>query len=104
MRTFVIGLVVGTAALSAVLYAAALALGVVADSNGFASFEWSLGPVTLFAFERAGRSTAMTVGAGLALIALAGGVLNGAAATWLHRRRNGKTGFVATSTGRAGAA
>ncbi len=86
MRAALTAFFVGCAATAAVLAVAMLALGIVADASGWKSFDLSVGPLVVGAFERSGRSTATTFGPGLPALALLGGAVNAAAAAWLARR------------------
>lgn len=86
MRALVTPFLLGCAAIGALLAVGALALGIVADANGWDSFRISVGPLNVLAFERSGDDTATAFGPGLAAIALAGGLLNAVAAAFLRRR------------------
>ena len=86
MRTYVIALALGSIAVMLVLVVTGLALGVAADSGGWGSFRIGLGPVLLLEFERRATSADTTLGNGLLLAALAGGLLNAAGAAALRRR------------------
>jgi len=82
----VIALALGAVAVMLVLVVAGLALGVAADNGGWGSFRIGLGPVLLLEFERHATSAETTLGNGLLLAALAGGLLNAAGAAALRRR------------------
>ena len=86
MRAVLIAFVLGTAAVWIVLLVAGFALGIAAQSGGWASFRVGLGPATLLEFTREPAGTSTTFGPRLALAALLGGALNAAAAAWLRRR------------------
>jgi hypothetical protein len=87
VRPVVIAFLLGAAGLGIAAGAALIALGVVADGAGWSSFRVGIGPVPVLTFERRGGTTESTLGSGLGLIALAGGLLNAAAACFLLRRR-----------------
>ncbi|MHB8641981.1 MAG: hypothetical protein ACYDA3_03720 [Gaiellaceae bacterium] len=87
MRPVVIAFVLGTAAVGIVASVAGFAIGVAAQSGGWASFRAALGPVVFLSFERAPQATTTTFGSGLPLLALAGGALNAFGAGALSRRR-----------------
>lgn len=82
VKTFVVAFVVFTVVGSATV----LALGIVADLNGWSSFDVSLGPVTAFAFDRDGSSTSTTFGSGIALGAVVLAAVNAAVAGALGGR------------------
>ena len=83
----------GAAAVAAVVAAAALALGIVVDANGWDDVRLSLGPVALVMFERAAAGTSTTFGLGLPLVAVLGGLANaGAAAVLRCRMRSSRRG------------
>ena len=86
MRTFVIALLLGGLAVAIALSVAGLVLGVVAQKGGWSSFRIAVGPVVLFAFERTRNVTSTTLGAGVPLAALGGGLVNALGAGFLRRR------------------
>ena len=81
-----IPLTIGFAVIALLEVIALLTLNVAAERQGWQGFEVRLGPVLFFAYERAERATAVTLGSGLLLVALAGGGLNAAGAALLNRR------------------
>ena len=87
MRPVVIAFVLGAAAVGILASIAGFAIGVAAQSGDWASFHVALGPVVFLAFERTQQATTTTFGAGLPLLALAGGALNALGAGALSRRR-----------------
>jgi hypothetical protein len=87
MRPVVIAFVLGAAAVGIVASVAGFAVGVAAQSGGWASFRTALGPIVFLAFERTPQATTTTFGAGLPLLALAGGALNALGAGVVTRRR-----------------
>lgn len=86
MRAAVIAFALGACAFGIALFAAGLALGVVAQSGGWPSFRIGFGPLTLFEFTRAGGTTSTTFGSGMTVAAILGGALNAGAAACLSRR------------------
>jgi hypothetical protein len=86
VRAVVIAFVLGTVAVWVALLVAGFALGIAAQSGGWASFRVGFGLATLLEFTREPAGTSTTFGPGLALAALLGGALNAAAAAWLRRR------------------
>ena len=86
MRHYVTATAVGAVAAVTVLYAAAMALGIMAQTSDWGSFSVTLGGLRLFVYERAGDQTATTFGNGLLLVALGLGVLNGVGAVIIRRR------------------
>lgn len=86
MRPLVKPFLLGFVAFALVVSSAAVALGIVAEENGWESTRIALGPLELVAFERARGATSMSFGPGLAVLALVGGVLNALAAALVRRR------------------
>lgn len=86
MRALVIPFLLGAVAAGFAAGAAAVAVVIVADAGGWASFRAALGPLLLVEFERSGTATAATFGPGIAIAAVAGGLLNAAGAALLRRR------------------
>jgi hypothetical protein len=86
VRPVLTAFLLGAVAVGLVTGAAAAALVIVADEAGWNTFRAAIGPLELLAFERSGAVTTSTLGPGLALPALAGGVLNAALARFLVRR------------------
>jgi len=86
MRAAVIAFALGACAFGIALFAAGLALGVVAQSGGWPSFRIGFGSLTLFEFTRAGGTTSTTFGSGMTVAAILGGALNAGAAACLSRR------------------
>lgn len=89
MRTSLTPFLLGCAAIALFLAVAVVALGVLAAAGGWDSFRVGVGSLALMEFERTGGETSTTFGAGLPLLAAAGGVANVLAAA-LVRRRGGK--------------
>lgn len=79
--------VLGGAATAAVAYVFVAAAGLVAATAGV-ELRLALGPVVLVAVEVDGSTTATTIGAGLAAVAMVGAVTNVIAAAILRRRRD----------------
>ena len=89
LKAFLLGaFAVGVAA-----YALVAALAVTAQAGG-RTLDISLGPLVLVAVTRRGPETAMTFGAGLLALALAGGLANIAAARAMSRRSDGRSDRV----------
>jgi hypothetical protein len=86
VRAAVIAFALGAGALGIALFAAGLALGVVAQSSGWPSFRIGFGSLTAFEFTRGGGTTSTTFGSGIAVAAILAGALNAAAAACLSRR------------------
>ena len=80
-----IAFAIGTAALAAVVAVAGLVAGVAADAAGSSSFRVAIGPFVVVEFDRVGGGSETTLGAGVAVVALAGGLANAAAASLLLR-------------------
>ena len=87
MRRVVIAFAIGTAALAALVAVAGLVAGVTADAASWGSFRVAIGPFVVVEFDRIGRGSETTLGAGVAVVALAGGLANAAAAALLLRER-----------------
>ncbi len=84
-RTYLISFLVGTAAVFVVLVVSFFALGLAADTDGWKSFEIAIGSLRLFAFERQGKTTEMSMGNGLLIVSIVAGLVNAAAAHLLRR-------------------
>jgi recombinational DNA repair protein (RecF pathway) len=87
VRRLVIAFAIGAAAFALLVAVAGLVAGVAADAAGWSSFRVALGPFVVVDFERVGRGSETTLGAGVAVVALAGGIANAAAAALLLRDR-----------------
>jgi hypothetical protein len=83
----------GTLAFGVVAYAVAAALAVSAQAAGRA-LDLGLGPLEVVAVTVQGTTTTTTFGPGLAAFAVAGGVLNLAAAEVVRRRAERKVDHV----------
>lgn len=79
----------GALAVGVLAYGVVTVFSVVAMRSG-GGFDVRLGPIVIAAVERSGESTTTVYGPGLLLMALAGGLLNGAAARILVRRRRAR--------------
>ena len=86
MRRLVTAFAHGFAAFAVFALASLTTLALVAGANDWSSFELALGPAMLLEFDRTPAATTTTYGPGVALVALAGGVLNAAGAAILARR------------------
>jgi hypothetical protein len=86
VRRLVISFALGATAAAVVEVLVLVALAIVADANGWASFSVGGGPLLLLEFERTARTTTTTFGGGIGLVALAGGALNAGGAAVLVRR------------------
>jgi hypothetical protein len=86
VRIVLTAFVLGAAAVFAALLVGGVALGIAAQSRHWQTIHVGIGPVEVFHFVRAGRTTTTTFGNGLGLAALAGGALNAAGAAYLRAR------------------
>lgn len=84
LRAFVIG----TVAVGLVAYVLAAGAAVAAASAGL-TFRAAAGPLLLVAVEHDGADSVSTLGAGLTLVALTGGLANAVAALLLGRAGRG---------------
>lgn len=75
----------GALAVGVLGYAAAAALAVAAQAGG-RSIDIALGPLPIVAVLAHRSETSITFGAGIAALAVLGGLVNLAAAAWLKRR------------------
>jgi hypothetical protein len=75
----------GSFATGLLVYVVAAAVAVSAQAAG-QTLDVSLGPVTVVSVAHDGTAVVTTFGAGIALLALAGGVLNACAAAAVRRR------------------
>ena len=79
-------LVVGMLAAGVLAYAGAAALAVAVQAGTSGGLHIAIGGLVLVAVERSDDATATTFGAGLLVLAVAGGILNALAAALLSRR------------------
>jgi hypothetical protein len=79
-------LVVGMLATGVLAYAGAAALAVAVQAGTSGGLHIAIGGIVLVAVERSDDATATTFGAGLLVLAVAGGILNALAAALLSRR------------------
>ncbi len=86
MRTFVLGLALGFAAVLLVLVPSGFALTIAADANGWGSFAVGLGPLHMLEYTRTGATTSTLFGPGLLVAAVVVGLLNGVAARYIEVR------------------
>ena len=86
MRRLLIPFAIGFAVVALVELVALFSVNLLADGNGWSSFELRLGPILLFVYERTARVSTLTFGSGVLLVALAGGALNAGGAAVLQRR------------------
>ncbi len=86
MRRLLIPFAIGFAVVSLLELIGLFTLNVVAEHEAWESVDLRIGPMLLFAYERAPRVSVLTFGNGLLLIALVGGSLNAAGAALLQRR------------------
>lgn len=86
LRIYVISFLIGVAAIAALLVVSFTALGLAAGADGWKSFEIGIGPFCVFAFDRTGDATEMSLGNGILAIAFAAGLANAVAAALLRRR------------------
>lgn len=82
LRAFLLGAL----AVGLLGYGAAAGVAVAAQAGAVRAMRVAIGPLVLVAVERAGATRATTFGAGILVLALAGGVVNAAAAALLDRR------------------
>lgn len=80
---------IGTVAVGLAAYVLAAGAAVASASAGLA-FRAAVGPVLLVAVEHEGATSVSTLGAGLTLVALAGGLVNAVAALLLGRATRGE--------------
>jgi hypothetical protein len=83
VRRLLIAFALGVTAAIVVEILAFVAVAIAADANGWSSFSVGGGPLLLLEFERAGRSTSTSFGAGMAVLALVAGALNAGGAALL---------------------
>ena len=82
----------GAVATGIVAYAIAAALAVAAQAGGD-PLDLSIGPVVIVSVVVEGKTAVTTFGAGLALIAIGGGLLNVLAARLIARRSGNEASF-----------
>ena len=86
MRRLVIAFALGVAAVAVIEVVAIVALVVAGDVYGWPSFSVGNGPLLLVEVERTHRESAATIGAGVAVVAGFGGLLNAGGAALVARR------------------
>ena len=85
MRSWLTAFALGAAAAALLSIATALGLTALADAAGRQSFRLAVGGLELVSFVRTAQGTATAFGPALALLPLAGGLLNAAGAALLRR-------------------
>lgn len=80
MRLALRAFALGAFAFAALAAAVALVAAALAEASGRAAYELAPAGVELVSFERTARGTSTELGPGLALLPLAGGILNALAA------------------------
>lgn len=88
MRALLTALLLGSAAAGLLAVAAVAGIGVAVDAVGGRGGSIAIGPLLVAAWERSGSGSATTFGPGLPVVALAGGLVNAAAAALLRARRS----------------
>ena len=83
----------GAFALGVVAYALSAILGLAAQGTG-RELELAIGALPLVSVEITGTTTATTLGAGLAVVALVGGLANMVAALALRKRSDSRSDSV----------
>ena len=87
MRTVLTAFAIGAAAFGVVAVVCGVAVGVAFGSLGRDKISVGLGPLVVLEFSRSARGTETTFGLGIVVVALAGGVVNAAAAASVLRAR-----------------
>ena len=85
IKIAVVSFVTGFLAVGLVLAGAVLALTILADVLGWASFGLGNGQFTIFEFRRTPEGTETLFGGGIMVFAVLAGILNAGAALWLRR-------------------
>ena len=80
-----VSFVTGLLAVGLVLAGSVLALTVLADVQGWASFGLGKGPFTIFEYRRTPEGTETLFGVGIIVFAVLAGILNAGAVLWLRR-------------------
>ena len=85
IKIALVSFVTGFFAVGLVLAGSVLALTMLADVQGWASFGLGKGPYTVFEYRRTPEGTETLFGAGIIVFAALAGILNAGAALWLRR-------------------
>ena len=85
IKVAVVSFVTGLLAVGLVIAGCVLALTVLADVQGWASFGLGKGPFTVFEYRRTPEGTETLFGVGIIVFAVLAGILNASAALWLRR-------------------
>jgi len=85
IKIAVVSFVTGFLAIGLVLAGSVLALSILADVQGWASFGLGKGPLTIFHYRRTTEGTETLFGTGIIVSAILAGLLNAGAALWLSR-------------------
>ena len=85
IKIAVVSFVTGFLAVGLVLAGSVLALTILADVQGWASFGLGKGPFTIFEYRRTPEGTETLFGVGIIVFAVLAGILNASAALWLRR-------------------
>jgi hypothetical protein len=84
----------GALALGVLAYALAASLALTATERDWKTLRIGVGPLVLVAVERIDGATVTTFGAGIAVVALAGGIVNATAALAIMRWRGARSDSV----------
>ena len=85
IKIAVVSFITGFLAVGLVLAGSVLALTILADVQGWASFGLGKGPFTIFEYRRTSEGTETLFGVGIIVFAVLAGILNAVAALWLRR-------------------
>ena len=85
IKIAVVSFVTGFLAVGLVLAGSVLALTILADVLGWASFGLGKDPFTIFQYRRTAEGTETLFGTGIIVFAGLAGILNAGAALWLRR-------------------
>jgi hypothetical protein len=87
MRPHLIAFALGFLALGVAAFAVVLAVGIGTDLSGSAASRLALGPLVFLETERSAAGSSLTLGPGILLVAVAGGVANALTAALIRARR-----------------
>ena len=85
IKIAVVSFVTGFLAVGLVLAGSVLALTILADVQGWASFGLGKDPFIIFQYRRTAQGTETLFGTGIIVFAALAGILNAGAALWLRR-------------------
>lgn len=87
-RVFIKSTIIGAVSFAVILYCTVIALAVLSQAGRLSDIAFRIGPIVVFDIWRDASGHHFMVGNGVLLAAMAVGLLNGAGAVLLSRRRS----------------